>query len=211
MGTASYQRAHIQKALQMFDRTALAPQPFLILRHGETDWNVVQRMQGVRDIPLNATGRAQAAAAARTLSHAGIKRILCSPLSRALETAQATATTTGARITCDNRLVERGFGALEGLTVAEVKRDYGYGDGVNFHLIDGPEIEKADAVIQRTSDAISDYLRQSTDLALIVAHGQIFTMFIEKLTGKTVRFANAKPYLAAPGPAGWSISCYDAA
>lgn len=195
----------------MSHSTTLTQQPFLILRHGETDWNVVQRMQGVRDIPLNATGRAQAKAAASALSYSGIKRILCSPLSRAFETAEATAKTTGARVTCDNRLVERGFGALEGLTVAEVKRDYGYGDGINFHLIDGPEIEDADVVIQRTSDAISDYLSQSADLPLIVAHGQIFTMFIETLTGKTVRFANAKPYLVEPGPDGWTINCYDAA
>lgn len=195
----------------MSHNTALPRQPFLILRHGETDWNVVQRMQGVRDIPLNAAGRAQAKAAASTLSYSGVKRILCSPLLRAFETAEAAAKTTGARVTCDNRLVERGFGALEGLTVAEVKRDYGYGDGVNFHLIDGPEIEDADVVIQRTSTAISTYLNQSTDLSLIVAHGQIFTMFIETLTGKTVRFANAKPYLVEPDAEGWTINCYDAA
>lgn len=201
----------------MTRRPALPQKPFLILRHGETDWNVVQRMQGVRDIPLNAVGRAQAEAAATALSQSGVKRILSSPLSRALETAKATSSTTGAPVTCDDRLVERGFGLLEGMTVAEVKRDYGYGDGVNFHLIDGPEIEDADAVIMRTGDAISAFLDQSEDLPLIVAHGQIFTMFIETLTGETVRFANAKPYLiepgglTKPGGTGWQISCYDAA
>lgn len=168
-------------------------------------------MQGIRDIPLNATGRAQAEAAARILGQSGIKRILSSPLSRALDTAKATAQTTGAPVTCDDRLVERGFGALEGLTVAEVKRDYGYGDGVHFYLIDGPEVEDADVVIQRTGDAINDYLNQSEELSLIVAHGQIFSMFIEVLTGETVRFANAKPYLVEPSADGWKISCYDAA
>lgn len=192
-------------------RPDLPLRPFLILRHGETDWNVAQRMQGVRDIPLNATGHAQAEAAADILSLSGVRRILSSPLSRALETAKATARTTGAPVTCDDRLVERGFGELEGKTVADVKRDYGYGDGVNFHTIDGPEIEDADAVIQRTGDAISAYLAQSADLSLIVAHGQIFTMFIEELTGETVRFANATPYLVEPGPAGWRISCFGAA
>ncbi len=82
---------------------------------------------------------------------------------------------------------------------------------MNFHLIDGPEIEDADAVIRRTWDAIHEYLSQSDDLSLIVAHGQIFTMFIEVLTGETVRFANAKPYLVQPDGAGWRISCYDEA
>ncbi len=195
----------------MTDSPKLPPRPFLILRHGETDWNVVQRMQGVRDIPLNPKGRAQAKAAASMLSLSGVKRILSSPLSRALETAKASAATIGAPVTCDDRLVERGFGALEGLTVAEVKRDFGYGDGVNFHLIDGPEIEDADAVIRRTGEAVHEYLSQSDDLPLIVAHGQIFTMFIEVLTGETVRFANAQPYLVQPDGAGWRISCYDVA
>lgn len=195
----------------MMNPPELPQRPFLILRHGETDWNVVQRMQGARDIPLNATGRAQAEAAAAILAQSGIKRILCSPLSRAFETANTAAITTSAPITCDDRLIERGFGVLEGMTVAEVKRDYGYGDGVSFHLIDGPEIEDANAVIGRTAAAIADYLSQSDDLALIVAHGQIFTMFIEMLTGATVRFANAKPYMVAPGAKGWSINCYDAA
>ncbi len=189
-------------------RPDLPQRPFAILRHGETDWNVVQRMQGARDIPLNATGRAQAKTAAASLTGLGIKRILSSPLSRALDTAKAAKIATDAQLTTDERLVERGFGVLEGMTVAEVKRNYGYGDGVNFHLIDGPEIEDADIVIQRTSDAIRDYLEASEGLSLIVAHGQIFTMFIEVLTGETVRFANAKPYLIEPASSGWKISCF---
>lgn len=194
----------------MMQRTDLPQRPFAILRHGETDWNVVQRMQGARDIPLNAMGRAQAKSAAASLAGLGIKRILSSPLSRALDTARAAQDATGAELTTDERLVERGFGELEGMTVAEVKRDYGYGDGVHFHLIDGPEIERPALVIQRTGDAIRDYLEASEDFSLIVAHGQIFTMFIEVLTGETVRFANAKPYLITPEESGWTISYFDA-
>ncbi len=146
--------------------------------------------------------------AAASLPGLGIKRILSSPLSRTVDTAKAAEIATGAQLATDKRLVERGFGTLEGMTVAEVKQKYGYGDGVNFHLIDGPEIEASNVVIQRAHDAICDYPEASKDFSPIVAHGQIFTMFIEVLTGETVRFANAKPYLIEPGGSGWKISCF---
>jgi broad specificity phosphatase PhoE len=56
---------------------------FLFLRHGQTDWNREGRYQGLRDIPLNETGLAQARAAATALAAQRIDRIVASPLDRA--------------------------------------------------------------------------------------------------------------------------------
>lgn len=62
--------------------------PFHFVRHGETDWNKAGRMQGRRDIPLNATGEAQAERLRPHLSGHGFQTIAASPLSRARRTAE---------------------------------------------------------------------------------------------------------------------------
>ena len=59
------------------------------VRHGETAWNAVSRMQGHQDIALNDVGRAQARSVATALRDEGIHAIYASDLQRAFETAQA--------------------------------------------------------------------------------------------------------------------------
>lgn len=92
----------------------LLSQPFLFLRHGETDANVADRISGFTDDPLNATGRAQAQAAARLLAGRGIAAIWHSPLARAADTARAVAATTGAPLIALPGLAERNWGIWEG-------------------------------------------------------------------------------------------------
>lgn len=62
--------------------------PFHFVRHGETDWNKTGQMQGRRDIPLNATGEAQAEKLRPHLGNHGFRSIAASPLSRARRTAE---------------------------------------------------------------------------------------------------------------------------
>lgn len=93
---------------------ALLQQPFLFLRHGETDANVADRISGATDDPLNARGRAQAAAAARLLAGRGIAAIWHSPLTRAADTARAVAGATGAPLIPLPGLAERNWGIWEG-------------------------------------------------------------------------------------------------
>ncbi|HEY4345003.1 MAG TPA: histidine phosphatase family protein [Parvibaculum sp.] len=88
--------------------------PFYFLRHGETDWNLNRRAQGQIDIPLNATGIAQAKAAAEVVRGLGIKTICASPLSRAYETARFSSEASGIPITVIEELKECGLGADEG-------------------------------------------------------------------------------------------------
>lgn len=104
-----------------------APVLYLV-RHGETDWNAQGRLQGGHDIPLNALGRAQAAAAARILKglvrNPGALDYVASPLSRARATMEILRETLGlpaADYRADERLVEIGFGEWEGLTWPEIR------------------------------------------------------------------------------------------
>ncbi len=89
-----------------------------LVRHGETDWNVEGRLQGWTDIPLNATGEAQARAVATALAGTTFEAIYSSPLQRALATARAIAG--GRPIHQEPRLRERHFGELQGLTRGEI-------------------------------------------------------------------------------------------
>jgi uncharacterized phosphatase len=92
-----------------------------VVRHGETDWNRERRVQGSTDIPLNATGRAQAKATGSLLAARDWDAVISSPLVRALETARIIAKETGMpQPSTDPALVERSYGAAEGLNHDEI-------------------------------------------------------------------------------------------
>ena len=95
-----------------------------LVRHGQTDWNVQRRVQGSTDVPLNATGRAQAADAVERLAADGSwHAVVTSPLARAADTASVIAEGLGLpRPEPVAALAERRYGALEGLTTAERAR-----------------------------------------------------------------------------------------
>jgi probable phosphoglycerate mutase len=91
------------------------------VRHGETDWNREQRFQGQIDVPLSATGRAQALRLAEALAGERFDLLVSSDLQRARQTAQPLAPTCATRLRVQADWREQGFGVLEGLGVAEVK------------------------------------------------------------------------------------------
>lgn len=111
---------------------ALHPHRILFLRHGETDYNAVYRLQGQRDIALNALGRAQASAIGAklaTLLPEELARLdaagefYASPLERTRETMELARAAMGfapTRYRLDPLLKELTFGAWEGLTWPEV-------------------------------------------------------------------------------------------
>jgi probable phosphoglycerate mutase len=105
---------------------------FYFVRHGETDWNAERRLQGRRDIPLNALGRRQAARSGELLANllaiGGATpqqfAFTASPLSRARETMEIMRAELGVPpqdYTVDVRLAELSFGKWEGLTYKEVR------------------------------------------------------------------------------------------
>ena len=92
------------------------------LRHGETDWNAVQRYQGQTDIPLNAKGQGQAARNGQVLgkflgTHAQAMDFVASPLARASETMRIARREMGldpSAFRMDARLQEQSYGHWEG-------------------------------------------------------------------------------------------------
>lgn len=93
----------------------------LFIRHGETDWNLQQRFQGQIDVPLNATGRAQAARLGQRLAAEPHDALFSSDLSRAQQTAAPLAAAWSLQPTLVPGLREQSFGVLEGLDVPTIK------------------------------------------------------------------------------------------
>jgi probable phosphoglycerate mutase len=105
-----------------------APATLVLLRHGETALTPEKRFSGSggTDPELSATGRDQAARAARYFAGLGtVQEIVSSPLRRCRETASAVADRLGIDVRIDEGLRETDFGAWEGLTFGEVRERYG--------------------------------------------------------------------------------------
>ncbi len=97
---------------------------FIVVRHGETEWNAASRIQGHADSPLTAAGIAQAEAIGKRLAAERFDRLVSSDLGRALATASAIAARTGHAVVPDPRLRERNYGVAEGLTYGEIGVHY---------------------------------------------------------------------------------------
>ncbi len=90
-----------------------------VVRHGETEWNLIGRQQGQLDSPLTNCGSQQAYALAQGLKGRNIEDIYSSDLGRALKTAEIIGNTLKLSIKTDERLRERNLGTLQGLTKKE--------------------------------------------------------------------------------------------
>lgn len=96
-----------------------------IVRHGETDYNIAKRCQGILDIPLNQTGLEQAGRIANRLRLEKFDAIYSSPMKRALATIQAIAKFhPDIPIYKEKELREVSFGAWEGLTWEEIEAKF---------------------------------------------------------------------------------------
>ncbi|RJU00281.1 histidine phosphatase family protein [Arthrobacter frigidicola] len=99
--------------------------PRLVLwRHGQTEWNVLEKAQGHADIPLDATGRRQARRAANLLAKLKPQFIWSSDLERARHTADELARLTGLETVHDKRLREYDVGIRQGTTFGEFRQQH---------------------------------------------------------------------------------------
>lgn len=96
----------------------------LLIRHGETAWNAIRRLQGHLDVPLNAEGERQAARLGRSLADVRLDAVFSSDLQRARQTAAAIAGHHALPVQTDAGLRERCYGAFEGMLYAEISERY---------------------------------------------------------------------------------------
>jgi len=148
----------------------------IIMRHGQTDWNVENRFQGHTDIPLNAVGRAQVARAASILGTQEIDHIISSDLQRAYETAAAVAAVKQLKVVADPQLRETHCGSWEGRTGPDIEAS----DGENLtrwfagdDIPAGGDGERRSEVVARMMNAITRGLNDCAtgQTLLVVTHG----------------------------------------
>ncbi|MBW4031512.1 MAG: histidine phosphatase family protein [Acidobacteria bacterium] len=147
-----------------------------LVRHGETNWNRQKRIQGLTDIPLNDTGRDQAEATGALLARRRWDAVVSSPLSRARETAQIIATVLGLdEPTVLDEIVERNYGAAEGLNWGQVERDFPRGTDV-------PGRESREQVSARVVPALIRLAERHPGQALVVvSHGGAIRAVLEEV------------------------------
>lgn len=100
----------------------MSPTRMILLRHGETSWNVEGRYQGHLDSPLTPRGESQARVLARRLAGVKFGALYSSDLGRASRTADIIAQATGHEVRPDPRLRERHLGIFQGLLKSEIKQ-----------------------------------------------------------------------------------------
>ncbi len=149
---------------------------FYLIRHGETDWNKLGKLQGTEDIALNETGRRQSAECAAAFHGVRVDRILTSPLQRASVTAQIISDALGGvPVVIEPGLTERDFGKLSGLT---------YADRADFDARgEDPCLEPFEPLIERLMAAIRHHADEDERTVIVVSHGASLNAILSHLSG----------------------------
>ena len=94
----------------------------ILIRHGQTDWNLKDLLQGQTDVELNETGKIQASKTAEKLENIKIDEIYVSPLKRTVKTTEEINKNRNLDLKIEPRLIERGFGNYEGKSKVQFKK-----------------------------------------------------------------------------------------
>ena len=170
------------------------------IRHGQTDWNAQDFLQGSSDIPLNDTGRRQAHEAAAALGHGKWEAIVSSPLSRARETARIMAADLGLELGRSyDELSERDYGQAEGMTLEESEKHWPNRTGGG--------IEPLDSVVARGRQAIDLIAAEFPGKNVaIVCHGTIIRYTLSSIAGyKLDQIHNGSVVLVDDADGHWTV------
>lgn len=153
----------------------------IIVRHGQTEWNIRGIRQGHLDSPLTERGLAQAKALGQRLGRENFTTLYSSDLGRAVQTAQEVANVTGHEIIRDARLRERHLGIFQGLNAEEINRKYP--DERRALRTSGPGyvIPGGESMVQQVERNVSflDGLaqRHQGETIVVVTHGGVVSGF----------------------------------
>jgi broad specificity phosphatase PhoE len=178
--------------------------PLVLIRHGQTDWNKRGKLQGQRDIPLNALGRDQARRNGKRLRQLleedqrfSGARLVSSPLSRTRETMELVLEPTGlsfSDVALVDALKEVSFGRWEGFDLDEVQRHDP--EGYRTRKTDRwdsvpPEGESYSMLATR----IRSWAEKLDGPTVAVAHGGVIRVMIAMTQGSTAGiFGKAPPH-----------------
>lgn len=174
-----------------------------LVRHGESQGNLEQRIQGWDDSPLTDLGREQARLAAERLrQEASISAVVSSPLRRAAETGKIIAQTLGVSVRFDERLNEYNFGPLNGMTREDIAKYYpqvpaAWKANEFWDTLPGEEGDPAfEARVRSIMDEIVTNMEEETAVA-VVTHGGTLNACLRSSLGivnrgwRTFAFDNA--------------------
>ncbi|MBY0387896.1 MAG: histidine phosphatase family protein [Mycobacterium pseudokansasii] len=184
----------------------------VMLRHGQTDFNLGSRMQGQLDTHLSELGRAQAVAAAEALGKLQPLLIVSSDLRRAYDTAITLGERTGLQVRVDRRLRETHLGDWQGMTHAQIDVEapgarLAWREDATWAPHGGESrIDVADRSLPLVTELLSSEAgwgdpRQPDRPVVLVAHGGL----IAALTAALLRLPVAHwPALGGMGNASWT-------
>ncbi len=159
----------------------------ILVRHGQTEWNRVERFRGRIDIALNETGLAQAEALAQRLADEPLTAIYSSPLKRAVETARPIAERLGLPVQPLASIIDINYGRWQGHSPAEVAEIYPELHRLwrsEPHRVALPDGESLDEVRARTMAALEDIAaRHEGETVLVVAHQVVNKVLVCAMLG----------------------------
>ena len=176
----------------------MRPLPLLFVRHGETDWNREARLQGQREVHLNALGRRQAARNGRVLTgliEPAEWRFTASPLARACDTMGVILAALGRpahAFTTDERLMELTYGEWEGRTLTEIAD----GDAAAVaarHAAKWDFLPPGGESYSMLAERIGPWLAELDGPTLVVAHGGVMRVLLHLVAGLPGELAAHRP------------------
>lgn len=158
-----------------------------LVRHGETDWNILGKYQGWIDIPLNDKGLQQAQALKKAFASKTIHAIYCSDSTRAIQTASPIQEVTHISLAVDKRLREIHVGYYEGLTYEEIQKKYPNHPSDRLRSAQVPGGESFKEVRARVETLLKEiWQKYPIDAVIvIVTHGGVIREMLQGWNGDT--------------------------